>query len=61
MKGWGCGQKPATDFEEEAASSGWGLHALMPGSGSVPPQKEGPGKGSYSRRNSPEAQLGQPT
>ena len=25
MKGWGCGQKPATDFEEEAASSGWGL------------------------------------
>lgn len=39
------GRNPATDFEKEAAFSGWGLHALIPGSGSTPPQKEGPERG----------------
>ena len=33
--------------EKEAAFNGCGLHALIPGSGSIPLRKEGPGKGSY--------------
>ena len=41
------GRSLAVDFEKEAAFSGCGLHALIPGSGSIPLRKEGPGKGSY--------------
>lgn len=44
----GCvGRSLAADFEKAAAFSGCSLHALRPGSGSIPPWKEGPGKGSY--------------
>lgn len=60
-EGSGVGQKPATDFEEEAASSGWGLHASCLALGQFHRRRRVLERDQTGGESPPEAQLGQPT